>query len=137
MSTYADTSVIVSFFIRDAHAQSVRAWAATGARVVISDWTRTEFTSALSHLVRVGALTEAERSQAEAVFEQWVTRIAVLEVERDRFEEARVLMRRYGRLRAPDALHLAIAAASNLAVATADRDMRDAAAAEGLEVVDL
>lgn len=137
MSTYVDTSVIVSFFIRDDHAGKARAWAASGARVVLSDWTLTEFTSALSHQVRLGALTDQERAAAETVFDRWRSRLVVLAVERDRFAEARVLMRVHRRLRAPDALHLAIALSAGLSLATADQDMRDAAVAEGLSVVDL
>jgi predicted nucleic acid-binding protein len=137
LSTYVDTSVIVSFFIQDDHAQKARTWAASGVRIVLSDWTRTEFTSALSHQVRLQALSEQEREAAETVFDRWVTRMVVLEVERERFQEARLLMRAHRRLRAPDALHLAIAISSGLALATADQDMREAAVAEGLTVVDL
>jgi hypothetical protein len=137
LSTYVDTSVVVSFFIQDDHALKARAWAASGARIVLSDWTRTEFTSALSHQVRLGALTEPEREAAESVFDRWVSRMVVLEVERERFEDARRLMRAHRRLRAPDALHLAIAVSSGLALATADQDMKAAARLEGLAVVDL
>jgi predicted nucleic acid-binding protein len=137
LSTYVDTSVIVSFFIRDDQALKARAWAASGARVVLSDWTLTEFTSALSHQVRLGALTDRERADVETAFDRWKSRLVVLEVGRDRFDEARGLMRVHRRLRAPDALHLAIALSSGLALATADHDMRDAAIAEGMAVVDL
>lgn len=137
MSTYLDTSVIVSFFVFDEQAVKARAWAASNARVVVSDWGLTEFTSALSHQVRLGALTSQERDEAEAAFDRWSSRVVVLPVERERFSEARRLMRSYRRLRAPDALHLAIAKASGLALATADKDMLEAAVAEGLKVVDL
>jgi len=137
LSTYVDTSIVVSFFIRDDHALKARAWAATGARMVVSDWTATEFTSALSHQVRAGNLTDAERTRAELAFDRWKSRAVVLEVGRSRFEEARLLMRTHRRLRAPDALHLAIAISAGLDLATADHDMRDAAVAEGIGVVDL
>lgn len=137
MTTYVDTSVIVSFFVLDDRATKARAWAASGARVVLSDWTLTEFTSALSHQVRLGALTDQERAAAETAFDRWKSRVVVLGVERERFDEARVLMRAHRRLRAPDALHLAIALSSGLGLATADQDMRDAAVAEGIVVVDL
>ena len=137
MSIYVDTSVIVSFFILDDQARKARAWAASGARVVLSDWTLTEFTAALSHQVRLGALTDPERAAAETAFDRWKSRLVVLEVGRDRFDEARGLMRAHPRLRAADALHLAIAMSSGLGLATADQDMRDAAVAEGIVVVDL
>ena len=137
MSIYLDTSVVMSFFIRDDHAGAVRSWAETGPDVAVSDWTATEFTSALSHYVRRDALSEGEREKIEQAFDRWSARRAVLEIDRERFAEARALMRSHRRLRAPDALHLAIARHSNLALATLDQDMRDAAIAEGLEVIRL
>lgn len=137
MSVYLDTSVVMSFFLRDIHAEGVRRWAANLPEVTISDWTATEFTSALSHYLRRGDLTEQERAKAEQAFDRWASRLVVLEVERDRFAEARSLMRGHRRLRAPDALHLAIARHADLSLATLDIDMREAAVAEGLEVVSL
>ena len=137
MSTYVDTSVIVSFFLRDDHATVARRWAETGPDVAISDWTMTEFSSALSHHMRRGVLTDQERKAAEAAFDRWAAGGRVLEVARERFREARTLMQVHRRLRAPDALHLAIVRHEGLPLATLDDDMRDAALAEGLPVVDL
>lgn len=137
MSIYIDTSVVVSFFIRDDHAQAARRWAQTGPQVATSDWTATEFSSALSHHVRLGALSDRERKTAELAFDRWAAHGLVLEVARERFREARLLIRDHRRLQAPDALHLAIARHEGLPMATLDLDMRDAALAEGLQVVDL
>ena len=137
LRTYLDTSVIVSFFIDDIHATTSRNWAATQPSVALSEWTLTEFTSALSHLVRARTLSERERNIAELAFDRWAAGGIVLEVPRERFQEARTLMRMHPRLRAPDALHLAIARHAGLALATVDRDMKDAAVAEGMDVVDL
>ena len=137
MSTYVDTSVIVSFFIRDDHAETARRWAETGPDVAISDWTMTEFSSALSHHVRLGSLSDRERKAAELAFDRWAARGLVLEVARERFRDARALIQAHRRLRAPDALHLAIARHEGLPLATLDRDLLDAALAEGLEVVEL
>lgn len=137
MSTYVDTSVIVSFFIRDDHAETARRWAETGPDVAISDWTMTEFSSALSHHVRLGSLSDRERKAAELAFDRWSARGLVLEVARERFRDARALIQAHRRLRAPDALHLAIARHEGLPLATMDRDLLDAALAEGLEVVEL
>jgi prevent-host-death family protein len=106
-------------------------------RIKPSEWTLTEFTSALSHLVRARTLSERERNIAELAFDRWAAGGIVLEVPRERFQEARTLMRMHQRLRAPDALHLAIARHAGLALATVDRDMKDAAVAEGMDVVDL
>ncbi|HRJ65159.1 type II toxin-antitoxin system VapC family toxin [Brevundimonas sp. UBA2416] len=137
MSTYIDTSVVVSFFIQDDHADAARRWARTDPSVAISDWTATEFSSALSHHVRLGSLSDRERKAAELAFDRWAMRGVVLEVARERFQDARILMQGHRRLRAPDALHLAIARHEGLPLATLDHDLRDAAVAEGLKVVDL
>lgn len=137
MSTYIDTSVVVSFFIQDDHADAARRWARTDPSVAISDWTATEFSSALSHHVRLGSLSDRERKAAELAFDRWAMRGVVLEVARERFQDARILMQGHRRLRAPDALHLAIARHEGLPLATLDHDLRDAAVAEGLKVIDL
>lgn len=137
MSIYVDTSVVVSFFIRDDHAEAARRWARTNPRVAISDWTATEFSSALSHHVRRELLLDRERMVAERAFDRWAARGLVLEVARERFRDARLLMQGHHRLRAPDALHLAIARHEDLPLATLDGDMRDVAIAEGMEVIDL
>ena len=137
MSIYIDTSVVVSFFIQDDHADAARRWARTDPSVAISDWTATEFSSALSHHVRLGSLSDRERKAAELAFDRWAMRGVVLEVARERFRDARILMQGHRRLRAPDALHLAIARHEGLPLATLDHDLRDAAVAEGLKVIDL
>lgn len=137
MSIYIDTSVVVSFFIQDDHADAARRWARTDPSVAISDWTATEFSSALSHHVRLGSLSDRERKAAELAFDRWAMRGVVLEVARARFQDARILMQGHRRLRAPDALHLAIARHEGLPLATLDHDLRDAAVAEGLKVIDL
>jgi predicted nucleic acid-binding protein len=137
LNIYIDTSVVVSFFIQDDHADAARRWARTDPIVAISDWTTTEFSSALSHHVRLGSLSDRERKAAELAFDRWATGGVVLEVARDRFQDARILMQGHRRLRAPDALHLAIARHEGLPLATLDLDLRDAAVAEGLKVIDL
>ena len=48
----------------------------------------------------------------------------VLEVARERFQDARILMHGHRRLRAPVALHLAIARHEGLTLATLDRDLK-------------
>jgi len=137
LSIYIDTSVVVSFFIRDDHALAARRWAQSGPQVATSDWTATEFSSALSHHVRLGALSDRERKAAELAFDRWAAQGLVLEVARERFQEARVLIRGPRHLRAPDALPPPLARPGGLPMATLDHDMRDAALAEGMKVIDL
>ena len=137
MSVYLDTSVVVPLFLDDDHAPRARAWAKAGGNVALSAWTVTEFSSALSMQVRMKRLTEPERLGVERAFDGWARKGRILGFQTDRFNDARLLLQRHARLRAPDALHLAIARHAGLPLATLDHDMREAAVAEGMEVIAL
>lgn len=137
MTVYLDTSVAIPLFVDDDHAPRVRAWADKGQAVAISAWTATEFSSALSLQVRMGRLTDGERVAFEQAFDRWARNGPMVEFLPGYFDDARILLRRHSRLRAPDALHLAVARASGLGLATLDAVLRDAALAEGIEVVEL
>ena len=121
----------------DDHAPQVRAWAKSGRNVALSAWTLTEVTSALSMLVRTKRFTDTERSELENAFDDWSRRGKMLDFDAARFTDARLLLLRHSRLRAPDALHLAMARWSGLELATLDGVLREAAVAEGVPVVDL
>lgn len=137
MTVYLDTSVVVPLFVDDDHSVRARAWAKPGRDVALSAWTLTEFSSALSMLVRMNRYTENERLDVERAFDGWTRRGRLLDFEADRFVDARRLLHKHRRLRAPDALHLAIVQWNGLQLATLDGVMREAAIAEGLDVVDL
>ncbi|MFA4892771.1 type II toxin-antitoxin system VapC family toxin [Brevundimonas sp.] len=137
MTVYLDTSVVVPLFLDDDHAPRVRAWAVSDRSIVLSAWTVTEFSSALSMQVRLKNVTEAERKALERAFDRWSRKGQMLEFEADMFNNARVLLQRHSRLRAPDALHLAIALRNGVELATLDIVLRDAAVAEGMKVIDL
>lgn len=137
MTVYLDTSVVVPLFVDDDHAPRARAWAKSAWNVAFSAWTVTEFSSALSMLVRMKRFTEVERLDVERAFDRWTRKGRMLDFQADRFDDARLLLHRHGRLRAPDALHLAIAQWNGLELATLDDVLRDAAVAEGLAVADL
>ena len=137
MTIYLDTSVVVPLFVDDDHAPRVRAWAKSGPNVALSAWTLTEVTSALSMLVRTKRFTQAERNDLENAFDDWSRRGRMLDFDAERFNDARLLLLRHSRLRAPDALHLAIARWSGLELATLDGVFREAAIAEGVPVVEL
>jgi len=87
--------------------------------------------------VRVKHLTESERMGFERAFDVWTRNGQMLEFQPERFEDARLLLQRHSRLRAPDALHLAIARWNGLELATLDGVLREAAIAEGVLVVEL
>jgi predicted nucleic acid-binding protein len=137
LTVYLDTSVVIPLFLDDDHAPRARAWAKTGQTIALSAWTATEFSSALSMQVRLKHLTDSERMGFERAFDLWSRTGQMLEFQPERFEDARLLLQRHSRLRAPDALHLAIAQWNDLQLATLDVVLRDAAVAEGMKVIDL
>lgn len=91
----------------------------------------------MSMQVRLKNLSQTERAGFERAFDRWVRQGRMLEFQAERFDDARLLLLKHERLRAPDALHLAIAAWNGLELATLDGVLMDAAVAEGLTVVDL
>lgn len=137
MTVYLDTSVVIPLFLNDDHAGRVRAWARSAGSVVFSAWTATEFSSALSLQVRLKNLEAGERERLEHGFDRWAKGGRMLDFQPEYFGDARALLRKHERLRAPDALHLAIAQANDLALATLDDILREAAIAEDLTVVAL
>lgn len=82
-------------------------------------------------------ITETERRAIEGSLDIWARRSRIVAFEPTCLDDARQLLRRHTRLRAPDALHLAIAVWHGLDLATLDGVLKDAAVAEGLTVVDL
>src|SRR5659263_615349 len=68
---YLDTSVVVAAITREPHTGRAHGvLARSGVDLVISDWTVTEVSAALSMKQRMGALQEAEREIALRVFER-------------------------------------------------------------------
>lgn len=138
MSVYLDASVVVSAFVDDVHSDRVIEWLALQDRVVLSAWTVAEFSSALSHYVRTGRATPAERTALEAEFDRWLSSAkVVLTITPEDFEGARRLLRTHIQLRTPDALHLAMVSNRQLSLATLDKALRNSAMAEGVAMSDL
>jgi uncharacterized protein len=138
---YLDTSFVASLFVVDAHTQRAVAWLRRGVRqITFSDWTLAEFTSALATANRAGRLPPAMRAVAERELDRWVDQPAgtVLAVLPEDVRQARALINSTSEaLRAPDALHLAVASRNGAALATFDVGMARAAADLGLTVEDL
>ena len=127
MIVYPDTSLLVAAFTRETAHSAVVSWLAAH-ELRLSDWTVTEFSSALLHKQRTGELAPGERA---ALLEKWRSlersseRLPVLRSHFNRaaaFLDAGTLT-----LRAGDALHLAVAAAHQLTLGTVDIRMAKAA----------
>lgn len=136
---YADTSALVPAFIHEPKSEAVLGWLeASGERLVVSEWAITEFASAASIKVRTGQIKEALARQAMARFLEFAQAHCSIAVpQRAEFRRAAELAGDVQlKLRAGDALHLAIAEASKAqGVLCFDQTMADGAKAIGLRVV--
>jgi uncharacterized protein len=139
LPVYLDTSVVVSMFIVDAHTPDATAWLARNTQALsFSDWTATEFTSAVAVAAR-SAVSPGLRAAAEQAFNAWIAqRGGALAVTPGDVRQARLLMNSIrDPLRASDALHLAVVQRVGDSLATFDGEMGRAATALGLQVEDL
>lgn len=136
MRSYLDASALVPLFVEDDWTERAKAWAATAPSIMLSHWTVTEFSSALSHHVRKGRLDPDERDAAENTLNWWMTgRVPIVDVDPDDVVQARFLLHRHWKLRAPDSLHLALVLRLGEQLVTYDHDLADAAIAEGVTVI--
>ena len=136
---YADTSAMVPAFIRESRSEAVLNWIETsGERLVVSEWTIAEFSSAAAIKVRTGQTEAALAKRATERFMDFVQKHCHIAVpQRADFRRAAQLAgdpRR--KLRAGDALHLAIAEASKVdGILCLDVGMAESAEALGMSVI--
>ena len=136
---YADTSALVLAFIREPKSDAVLKWIeSSGERLIVSEWAIAEFSSAAAIKVRTGQSTPGLAKQARERFLAFVEEhCAVAVPQRAEFRRAADLAADPElKLRAGDALHLAIAEASNVhGILCLDKHMGNGAKAIGLDVV--
>ncbi|UVO52907.1 type II toxin-antitoxin system VapC family toxin [Sphingomonas sp. SUN039] len=141
MSFYLDTSAIISVLVGDDHSDRANAWLAEhdGGDICISHWTAPEVSSALAIRIRRDVLTAAGRDYALSTWNR-LSRdsFRTLAVDQANFIRAAALVDRYTLgLRAPDALHLAIAEAAGATMVTFDERLKSACLAVGLDVAEV
>lgn len=132
---YADTSVLVPLFARDAFNQAVRHFLTTQQpALLVSDFASAELASALAKKARTRELSLAEARQALSTFDGWMATCSPrIETSAADIALAEAHLRRLDLpLRTPDAVHIAIAQRHGAALATFDVRMADAARAIGL-----
>lgn len=139
MNIYLDTSLLVAALTPEGSTQKIQRWlaAATTGTLYISDWTQTEFASALAMKVRTKALSLDDRALVQTCWKQLLNDSLVLSpITRRCFEAAaNYVADAASGLRAGDALHLAIAAENGLHLATLDKLLANAASKHGVPVV--
>lgn len=137
MSAYLDASVIVPTLVHEAATDDVVAYFhSLREQRLISDFAATEVASTLSRLARMRLLTQVEAVARLIDFDGWrAATSSAVEVHAADVRLAYAYLRRFDlNLRAPDALHLAIAHRVGATLVTLDRRLATAASEFGVAV---
>ena len=136
---YVDTSALVPVFIREPKSEAVIGWLeSSGERLAISEWSLVEFASAAAIKVRTGQAAANVVKQATARVHEFARKHCTVAVPgRNEFRRAAELAGDDSvKLRAGDALHLAIAASlSAQGILCLDDAMIESARSLGMNVV--
>jgi hypothetical protein len=140
LSIYLDASVTVSLFASDSFSEAADAALRMRPAVYfVSDFGAAEFSSAIARRFRMRILTQKEAAAVFADFDLWRTDVATrVAMESIDIATADAIVRRLDLpLRAPDALHIAIAQRIGAELATFDDKMAASARALGLPLTAL
>jgi predicted nucleic acid-binding protein len=136
---YIDTSIFVGALTAEPRTREIQNWLAGHAadETTTSDWTLTEFSSALAKKARIGDITAIQRKAVRAAFRKHIEKtVTILPVSRKAYRLAADFVDRSRMaLRAPDALHLAVAAERGITLCTLDRRLAEAGAALGADTL--
>jgi hypothetical protein len=138
VAVYLDASAIVAMLGAEAASDAVRDFLVRADEpLLVSEFAAAEVAATFSRLVRMQAITEVAARTKLTYFDRW--RLAeALAIDIDDFDMAETseLVRRFElKLRAPDALHLAVCLRAGAKLITQDRLLGDAARARGVTVV--
>lgn len=134
MTVYLDASVLVPLFSTDALSERAdRYFDGELPAVYVSDFAAAEFASAVARKVRTLALSVEQARAAFTEFDVWVlTEVTRVQVSPADISVADTFIRRLDlTLRAPDAMHIAMALRLGVTLATFDKAMEESARALG------
>jgi predicted nucleic acid-binding protein len=137
LSAYLDASVLIPTLIDEPASAAVDDFLnATDQALLISDFAAVEVASALSRLVRMGLLAAEDAAVRLEDFDVWrAAMTSPVDIHAADARLAYALVRRFGlRLRAPDALHLAVARRLDATLVTLDGRLANAAREVGVNV---
>jgi predicted nucleic acid-binding protein len=136
---YIDTSALVPIFIREARSRAVLSWLeSAGERVAISDWGLVEFRSAAAIKVRTGEISGTFLKQIVKRVQEFARENCIVATPgRDQFLRAgELVLDTRLKLRAGDALHLAIAESLTVqALLSLDEGLNESARSIGIAVI--
>lgn len=138
MRTYLDASVLVAFFLTDAHTEKARQIVMGAGELLLSDFAAAEFSSAIAGFCRVGRLDADSARGIFSDFDIWCLRTcrAVALAPSDIRTGEQFMRRLDPTLRTPDALHVAAAGRLQADLATFDIRMAEAAVRLGVALVE-
>jgi predicted nucleic acid-binding protein len=137
LSAYLDASVLLPTLIEEPTSAAVDAYMlAGGQELLVSDFAAAEVAAALSRLVRMGLIDGIDAAARLSDFDVWRAAMSSpVDVNASDVRLAYAYVRRFDlMLRAPDALHVAIARRLDAALITLDRRLANATQALGITV---
>jgi uncharacterized protein len=136
---YVDTSVIVASFTVESSTLAAQSWLAEhrDAKLATSPWVMTEFYSALAMKRRLNEISDLTYAVTSQEFVRMVRdTLRECAITHSHFEAAAdIVTRPELKLRAADALHLAIATDNGTSICTLDQRLFEAARARGITSV--
>jgi uncharacterized protein len=137
LSVYLDTSILLPTLIAEPSTESVYNYLrAINQELLISDFAAAEVASALSRLIRMRLLTDANASARLADFDAWRAAMSLsVDIRAADARLAYIYVRRFALgLRAADALHLAITRRLDATLVTLDGRLAIAARELGIAI---
>lgn len=139
MSIYLDASVLVPVFLSDEFTDRSENLLVSDAKLLISDFAAAEFSAVVAKAFRKKLITGVTASSIFAGFDdiRGDFSVAIFATERDLSRAEELVRMLETKLRAPDALHLAIAERLRAKLATFDQTLAEAARTVGVTLAEL